>query len=343
MLVDVPFTALQRLFWLRPGLLNIMSTMCVLSSSLGTLATPRVVHMQGEFPADVAQAIVPEAKGIAYDITSSRRRRRTLSAHNLDVDTNWAIPEADADARIAIVSDGTRASAASGDGKRIDGIVNMEGAHSSSSINTWKSHRSPRRQGLVPSALVADPSDSWEQDAERYDVIPQGWLLELHLHGITLKDLRRNTKSSVTEFLLPLHSELSRNLRSLSVLGIHERFQQRQERLPNQFGDEAEAVPARMSQEVIVRFEAVPKQAAGQMPEEVMQTLAAQLDDPACSLHNERFGFALANTSFTQASAPDLVASKVDVQADAKTWSAMALPIGISATFTGILLWLAAW
>jgi len=315
--------------------IHILAAIAVLSNSLGTFAMPRVVSLKGEeFDLEAeAPASVPGSSG-----TSSRRRRRTLGAHSLDVNTTWAAPAAfKADVKLVTIPNDVQASVASGDSNRTDGIVNLGAVYHASGTNASKPHRAPRSKVFAPSALVANSfvDEPWEEGDESY--LPSGRLLELHLHDITLKELRHSTKSSVTEFLLALHSELGRNMQRVSILGLHERYRQN---LPDEAM--AEEPPKRLSQEVVVRFEAAPKRAASQASR-VLETLSAQLDDPTCSLRKGPFAFAFANTTLSEEFTPDLGALGSEVHGETATIGAMALPIGISATFTGILLWLAAW
>jgi len=338
----MPLTVPHWLQRPRPNVLGILARISLWSGLLGTAAMPRVVRMH-EISTELVASKRPAANGSEPEPmppSTSRRRRRTLAAHSLDVNESLAFPALDdaGSMRPDLVSAVARASVAEGS-RAAGGGANLEALNHSANINASKSHRFPRRKGISASALIGDPSDDWQERAGTFGVVPLGLLLELHLHGVTLKQLHRSTKSSLAEFLLAVHSEFSQDLERLNILGIHERYRQEKHGSLAQTDSDQEVPVRRVNQEVVVRFEAIPDQKAGRMPEQVVQTLAARLADPSSPLLAEPFAFAFKNASLSESAVPDLAATPVDMHSDPKALGAMALPIGVSAVFTGILLW----
>lgn len=171
-----------------------------------------------------------------------------------------------------------------------------------------------------------------------------GLFLELHLPGWTLQRLHGTHGGTLTDFLRDLQIELSGaagiGSKQLAILGIHERFQ----RLDYQTGPLRRSKSAaqhaqRLGEEVLVRFSVQPGKPG---PDPLSAAEALQVAVMGGSLLQGKVGPMLQNATIAQSVTSRLTAP-VTEKDSLQRMSAMALPIGISAAFTGILIWLAAW
>jgi len=167
-----------------------------------------------------------------------------------------------------------------------------------------------------------------------------GLLTELHLPHVTLRQLHTKSKGSLARFLLDLRKELSSATsveeERLNIIGIQGQYQ----RMDAIDGDE----PVRVNEEVLVRMELMdPESKEEKKPLDVITKIRDELL-PGGALTKGPLKDQLTNATINLSSATTLSAQHIEAERrGAARLSAMALPIGISAAFTGILIWLAAW
>lgn len=173
-------------------------------------------------------------------------------------------------------------------------------------------------------------------------------VLEMHIPGATLQGIHKTDHGSLAEFLLKLHGELVSaakvDERRIGILAIHERYQ-RVNAAPGTVGGKLTDAPKRLGGEVLVKFEvgAPLPVGGGAEPGEVMETLRNELSNPTSSLRRGPLGELLKDAAISLSLSPGLASIPLSKRKAVARMSAMALPIGISAAFTGILIWLAAW
>lgn len=172
-------------------------------------------------------------------------------------------------------------------------------------------------------------------------------LLELHLHGTNLQKLRSGGRGSLAEFLLSLNEELSRGAgvgrQRIAILAIHERYQ-RLDAIEASWSSGGEPLPVtRTGEEVVVRFEVTPARIrTAPDPRHVLDILRTRLASPDSMLMSGPLGSTLENATISLTLSDEILSSPRR-RREAASMSAMALPIGISAAFTGVLIWIAAW
>lgn len=257
----------------------------------------------------------------------SRRRRRTLTAQALH---GLAALEEQAEHRVhdqqsgAFMARAGQDTSASTDVSRSDHESVRFGVDSNSSEN--HSRQSPMFD-LMDGPTPTDPPQQDPSD---------GIELELHLPGVTLKELHDSARKSVAEFLLALQAELSRGRQDteFTVIGLSQRY-----RL-----DTSGEQPVQRDTEIVVKIWAKLTQNDGQRNQvEVIDALSGRLADPACTLQNSTFSFAMQNLSITTSNPLGSLPVAAMGATGTQALSEMVLPIVISAAFTGILLWLAVW
>jgi len=177
-----------------------------------------------------------------------------------------------------------------------------------------------------------------------------GLLLELHLPEITLRELHSSSRGSLAQFLLEVRAELCKgakvNEQRISILGIHGRYKRYNSgglfHIHSERASHSEG--GHVDEEVVVRFEILPGWDTDPDPRQALDVLRDDLSSSGGGLSGGPLGTALVNASVT-VSAPAGIASQprmVEHRGMAHM-SAMAWPIGISAAFIGILIWLAAY
>jgi len=196
--------------------------------------------------------------------------------------------------------------------------------------------------------ITQDPFDS-------FGFPGAGLLLELHLPRITLKELHSSARGSLAQFLIEVREELGKAGQvkepRISILGIHGRYKRFESsdglfrlhsKRPNHTDGDG---LAHIDEEVIVRFEILPGVVNDADPHSVLKVLKGQLKQPDSGLMTGALGTMLLNATVTSSSAIDIGAQHMKhVERSGMThMSAMAWPIGISAAFIGILIWLAAY
>mmetsp|Transcript_110573 Transcript_110573/g.195841 ORF Transcript_110573/g.195841 Transcript_110573/m.195841 type:complete len:415 (-) Transcript_110573:122-1366(-) len=181
-----------------------------------------------------------------------------------------------------------------------------------------------------------------------------GLLLELHMPQVTLRELHSASHGSLASFLLELRGELSKaadvDEPRISILGIYGRFKRLDgvgEGFLEHVGRQASSSPpaaTHVDEEVIVRFEVLPGWGEDAEPREVLDILRNELRRPNSGISSGPLGTKLENATLTL-SAPVGLGSlpRAHEQRGMAHMSAMAWPIGISAAFIGVLIWLAAY
>lgn len=188
-------------------------------------------------------------------------------------------------------------------------------------------------------AVKQDPGMFSDSDS------PTGLLLELCIPDTTLQQLHSSAHGSLAEFLHALHVALSTAVhvseRRINILGIRGQYK-RVDPTPTKDGGIV-TLPQHIEEMVLVRFEVTSADGNGTDERGILERLREQLATPSSCLRTGPFGHTLQNATVTLGLAwgiADLPRTKRD---NVARMSAMALPIGISAAFTGILIWLAAW
>lgn len=185
-----------------------------------------------------------------------------------------------------------------------------------------------------------------------------GLLLELHMPEVTLRELHSASHGSLATFLLELRGELSKAADveepRISILGIHGRFKRLDQEGLLRISTEhagSQDVPGQpvpsshIDEEVIVRFEVLPGWSDDAEPREVLDILRERLNNPKSELQTGPLSSRLDNATLTL-SAPVGIGGSMPRNVEHRGMahmSAMAWPIGISAAFIGVLIWLAAY
>jgi len=178
-----------------------------------------------------------------------------------------------------------------------------------------------------------------------------GILLELHLPKVTLRELHTSSRGSLAQFLLEVREEIGKGAEvhesRLSILSIHGRykrydsdgyFRMRSDRTDHMAGSQ------HLEEEVVVRFEILPGWAQDVDPQTALNVLREQLASPDSGIMKGPLGMILANSTLTLSTPAGMVSqSRMGEHHGITHMSAMAWPIGISAAFIGVLIWLAAY
>jgi len=176
-----------------------------------------------------------------------------------------------------------------------------------------------------------------------------GLLLDLHLPGTSLQQLHHAAHGSIAQFLRGLHGDLSAAAhvepRRISVLGIHGRYRRVDpEVTANNF-----PMPQRVDEEVLVKFEVLPQEDIadpqfGLDEAAWITSLQQELALQQSTIMSGTLGAIMKNATITQAVAAGIAEMPQEVKGEhAAQLTAIFLPIGVSAAFTGVLIWLAAW
>lgn len=189
-------------------------------------------------------------------------------------------------------------------------------------------------EALVPPAGARQPASP-----------APGVLLELHLTNTTLRELHKKLHGSLADFMATLRRELGGAMRlnasGVSILGIYGRYQ----RAGGGDSEEARDQPAsRIGEEVIVRFLVKGRGEGGEEADvsKLLDGLREALRNPESDLRKgplkEHLRGATVQLSFTS----ELANTRLLRGPRHHQLSSVAMPIAISAAFTGILIWLAA-
>jgi len=201
--------------------------------------------------------------------------------------------------------------------------------------------RSPSLNQAAPAVL---DSTNQSELLKTNSYVFGGLLLELHLPGATLQQLHRAAHGSLADFLRGLQGDLSTAAhiepRQITILGIHGRYRrvdpgETESRFP---------MPQHVDEEVVVKFEVVPAKDGGFDEEAVILSLQQGLALQQSTAMHGTLGAILKNFTITRALAAGVAEMPQRMRREgAAQVSAIFLPIGVSAAFTGILIWLAAW
>jgi len=176
-------------------------------------------------------------------------------------------------------------------------------------------------------------------------------LLELHLPGATLEQLHRAAHGSLAQFLRGLHDDLSTAAHvepgQITILGIHGKYR----RVDPEYTATGSPGPQHVDEEVLVKFSILPPRNGAQTDLQVGLDEAAFITSLQRGLASQKstimpgtIGALMKHAIITRAfsGVGQLLPSGVRNQEKVQL-SAVFLPIGVSAAFTGILIWLAAW
>lgn len=178
-----------------------------------------------------------------------------------------------------------------------------------------------------------------------------GLLAELHMPGASLEEVRSGSHGSLVDFLSKLHDALCAaagvDRSRLIIIGLHGRYQQIKG--ANISSDSGE----RLGPEVLVRLQLTPAATAPAVqanntteapipPTRVFGRLRNELQQETSALRRGDLGATLRSAYLSLVSLP---ASQFGAtEADrTSSLSAMMVPIGVSAGFTVVLVWMATW
>jgi len=208
------------------------------------------------------------------------------------------------------------------------------------------------------SSLVGEPETHNEsmppivaEHIEPFGYPGAGLLLELHLPKVTLRELHTSARGSLAQFLLEVRGELGKGAQvhesRLSILGIHGRykrydsdgyFRMHSDRTDHMAGSQ------HLEEEVVVRFEILPGWSQDVDPRSALNVLRDQLNSSDSGLLSGPLGTILLNSTVTLSTPVEMASQSRMIQHRGLShMSAMAWPIGISAAFIGVLIWLAAY
>jgi len=197
----------------------------------------------------------------------------------------------------------------------------------------------------LPSPHITAPAalDTAKQPEFIHPFAVGGLLLELHLPGATLQQLHSAAHGSLAEFLRGLHGDLSTAAHveqgRIAILGIHGRYR----RVDPGFTEKSFPMPQHIDEEVLVRFEIVPTKGSTLDEAAVIASLQQELASQQSTMMHGTLGSIMQNATVTRALPDGIVETPQEVRRESAHVSAIFLPIGVSAAFTGILIWLAAW
>mmetsp|Transcript_54505 Transcript_54505/g.127350 ORF Transcript_54505/g.127350 Transcript_54505/m.127350 type:complete len:281 (+) Transcript_54505:83-925(+) len=170
-----------------------------------------------------------------------------------------------------------------------------------------------------------------------------GPMVELVMRNLGLRELHVRARGSITRFLLSLRKELAEAGEVPEErIGIREIFGRYQlSRVTAQPPADANAENDRQREEVVVRLEVVGVD--NPIATDLLDKWREMLHTEQSPLRSGPLKAELANADLLPSRVSVLRPEPEDEQHGATRLSSMALPIGISAVFTGILIWLAAW
>lgn len=202
-----------------------------------------------------------------------------------------------------------------------------------------------------PSPLNETLPPMSEEHIEPFGYPGAGLLLELHLPKVTLRELHTSSRGSLAQFLTEVREEIGKGTEvsesRLSILSIHGRYKRyegdgylrmRSDKTDHMAGSQ------HLEEEVVLRFEILPGWSKEVAPQAALRALRHQLSSPDSNLMKGPLGATLSNASVSL-STPAAMShmSRMTDRHGMTQMSAMAWPIGISAAFIGVLIWLAAY
>lgn len=204
-------------------------------------------------------------------------------------------------------------------------------------------------QGSIPLEDFGDLGHIGAPDvdpAELYD--RSGLLVELHMPGASLEEIRSGSHGPLVDFLGKLHSALCAaagvDKSRLVILGLHGRYQQLSG--ANSSGGHGE----HLGPEVLVSLQLTPAAAPAMQasntteapPTRIFSRLRGELQQEASALRRGDLGAILRGAHLSLVSLPASPFGATAGEVDKPTsLSAVMVPIGVSAAFTGVLAWLA--
>lgn len=210
----------------------------------------------------------------------------------------------------------------------------------------------PQEAGFIDEEESDNASNlSSEERFEPFGYPGAGLLLELHLPEVTLKELHSSSRGSLAQFLSEVRGELRKGAEvvepRISILGIHGRYKRYDTTGLYHMSSERTGhitAPSHVDEEVVVRFEILPGWADDPDPRKALNVLKKQLHSSESELMNGPLATVLVNAT-VGISAPVSIATQPQMveHRGMAHMSAMAWPIGISAAFIGVLIWLAAY
>lgn len=160
----------------------------------------------------------------------------------------------------------------------------------------------------------------------------------LHLHDVSIQQLRKHASGSMVSFLLNLHDEFSKAQGlehfHIKVLGINGRYL---------IQDRRSGPKPHTDNEVLVKFSVAPVEPRPGGQHWIIEALSKRLRASDNALLASPLAFALRNVTIVEASGKStMVSPRLDGRHAAAQVGPMLLPIAVSAAFTGVLVWLAA-
>jgi len=236
---------------------------------------------------------------------------------------------------------------------RIDNSTNQTGTASliSRSSGVSKQANGEAGHGAVNPSTVKDViGDSWswlgprpvstKAPLDANGASGLGAMAELRLHGVTLRYLHSMVQGSLARFLRNIRLDLSSGARvpehRVNILGFHERYQRVS---PSHWG-----APTHTQEEVVVRFEILFGEHGNERPEphEALDFLKADFLSEVELKFNS--GLHMSNATIEETLDGDEGFNYKDTvhrRDSTRQFSAVAVPIGISAMIICVLVWLA--
>jgi hypothetical protein len=204
-------------------------------------------------------------------------------------------------------------------------------------------------------ASPVSPSPITQEQFDPFGYPGAGLLLELHMPQVTLRELHSESHGSLAQFLVEVRGEVCKAAKvkehRVSILGIHGRFKRYEpETMPPVQSDHARNYSgyAHVDEEVVVRFEILPgwgSDSEESDPRKALDVLREELSSPHSGIMRGSLSTTLLNATVTL-SAPVAIGSQTRMIEHGRGMThmgAMAWPLGISAAFIGVLIWLAAY
>lgn len=237
--------------------------------------------------------------------------------------------------------------------------------HEAPSLPALSGHAASPHSNDIGGSSTADAADTLGTEIDNSSLPPitqerfepfgypgAGLLLEMHLPEVTLRELHSSSHGSLAQFLLEVREQLCSGAKvppaRISILGIHGRYKRSDNaglfhvRKGEHQGHSGG--PFHFNEEVVVRFEILPGFADDPDPKQVLSILELGLSKSDSSLMSGPLSTVLVNASITSSSPLGVITEPRMVEHRGMAhMSAMAWPIGISAAFIGILIWLAAY
>lgn len=177
--------------------------------------------------------------------------------------------------------------------------------------------------------------------------VAEGLILELHLPSVSLQVLHGYEGGSVASFLVDLREAIGTTAglpkTDISILGIHERYtlhpSSREPSFASMPSSHKEGIIKH--RETLVRFAILADAQAAISPQKALKSLELAVGYQGSALMQGKIGHLLKNCSIALELTESLALAPSQGTRGVQ-FAALAMPIGISAALTGILIWLAA-